>query len=130
VFLLVSRAGTNIFPQVLKHLETINHLRDSLSSHLSLSILTYRGFTSILSLSTSFPLGSPGLPLVLDSSFTKVREGLSEVTVGNLSHRYRHPVDWVGIFPTYSLCDNKVQKNLSYSFHNNAQINISLGNIL
>jgi hypothetical protein len=27
--------------------------------------------------------------------------------VGKLSHHYHHLVDWVGIFPTYSLCDNK-----------------------
>jgi hypothetical protein len=54
--LLVSRAGTNIFHRYSSTFATINHFRDSLSSHFSLSILTYRGFTSILSLSTSFPL--------------------------------------------------------------------------
>jgi hypothetical protein len=26
--------------------------------------------------------------------------------VGKLSHRYRHFVDWVGLFPTYSLHNN------------------------
>jgi hypothetical protein len=29
------------------------------------------------------------------------------MTVGRLSHNYRHLVDWVGLFPTYSLCDKK-----------------------
>jgi hypothetical protein len=35
------------------------------------------------------------------------------VTVGKLSHHYRHPVDWIGLCPTYSLCDNT--SKLSFS---------------
>ena len=77
VFSCVSRRY-NFPPQVLKHLATIDHLRDSLPRHPSLTSLNNRGFTSITSLSISFHHRFTRYsPLVLDLSFTKVRGGFT-----------------------------------------------------
>jgi hypothetical protein len=42
---------------------------------------------------------------VSDFSFIEAREGLHKVAVGKISHCYINLVDWVRIFPTYSLRD-------------------------
>jgi hypothetical protein len=56
---------------------------------------------------------SPGIPpLCRISSSLKRGEGLSKVTVGRVFHSFSTIMHWVGIFPSYNLCDNKTNRVL------------------
>jgi hypothetical protein len=86
----------NTLVQVLKYLETIYHNQESFPSPHTSSIIDPSGSSQNLFILSLKPPRA-------------TREYLSKVKVGRYSHSSFHLVDWVGIFPTYLLCDNKDQ---------------------
>jgi hypothetical protein len=86
------------------------------SSPSHLPSLTYKGTLHHLFI---FHLISPRVtrdsPLEVITSSLKQQECLSKLTVGRCSLSCRHIVVWVGLFPTYNLCDNTTFMPLDHS---------------
>jgi hypothetical protein len=102
----VSRAGTIITCRCLNLLETIDYYRDLFPTLLSYKNLNYRGIHLIISLFISFPPRvTQDSPHEVITSPLKQQEYLYEVTMGRCSLSYI--VVWVGIFPTYNVCDSR-----------------------
>jgi hypothetical protein len=107
IFCLVS-GRYNTLLQVYFTLATYLYLQDSYPSQFPLLTLSYRGFIFhyitfclISSRVTEIP------PLYRISPSLKRGEYLSKVIVGRYSNNCPMFVDWIGLCPTYNLCDDR-----------------------